>query len=489
MSAVVLRGDAGSLPLPDACVDLIVTSPPYWGVRDYRDGGESLAGQIGNEERWQDYLANLLRCTAEWVRVLKPEGSIFVNLGDKYANDAKWGGATSGKHVNGLHGKTGIGRAKVRTGIPPKSLIGLPSRYAIACVDELGLTWRRDNIWSKPSAMPESVDDRCATRHEYVQHLTLQPDYYAAIDEIREPSTSGPHGAARAARTDARADVTARWPRRHAATDYRTDRDHRAMNPLGKLPGSVWEITPTPLNVPEWLEHGRCCGGRKRDGCQDGLDHHAAFPLDLVRKVILGWSPSGICLECGEGRVPVAQRELISLRPGDEPGRNTLNGDAVHGADRRAGTHVVSRSAIIGYACACTPYTDHPERRGKDFHNQGTRGPRGMNDGNGGERFRRYMEELANPRGPVREYHFENWTPAPTRPAVVLDPFGGTGTTSLVADVLGRTGITVDRSADYCRLARWRTRDPAERARALGVPKPPPVPEGQLAFDDLDEIA
>jgi len=73
---------------------------------------------------------------------------------------------------------------------------------------------------------------------------------------------------------------------------------------------------------------------------------------------------------------------------------------------------------------------------------------------------------------------------APTRPALVLDPFGGTGTSSLVADVLGRTGITVDRSADYCRLARWRTRDPGERARALGVPKPPPVPEGQASLFD-----
>ena len=81
--------------------------------------------------------------------------------------------------------------------------------------------------------------------------------------------------------------------------------------------------------------------------------------------------------------------------------------------------------------------------------------------------------------GPWREYHLEGWVAPPTRPAVVVDPFGGTGTAALVADVLGRTGITVDRSADYCRLARWRTRDPAERARALGVPKPPPVPEGQ----------
>ena len=73
---------------------------------------------------------------------------------------------------------------------------------------------------------------------------------------------------------------------------------------------------------------------------------------------------------------------------------------------------------------------------------------------------------------------------APTRPAVVVDPFGGTGTTALVASMYGRTGLSFDLSADYCRLARWRTRDPGERAKALLVPKPPPVPDGQGSLFD-----
>jgi len=85
---VVLRGDAAHLPLPDGSVDLIVTSPPYFGQRDYRDGGESLKGQIGNEETPREYVDALLACTREWMRVLKPEGSIFVNLGDKYNSAA-----------------------------------------------------------------------------------------------------------------------------------------------------------------------------------------------------------------------------------------------------------------------------------------------------------------------------------------------------------------------------------------------------------------
>jgi hypothetical protein len=164
-----------------------------------------------------------------------------------------------------------------------------------------------------------------------------------------------------------------------------------------------------------------------------------------------------------------------------------LNADGAHGFDRRAGTHMLSRNIITGYSCDCTPYADHPERRGKDFHAGTDRARQGMNDGNGGERYRRYVEDLENPRGPVREYDFERWTPPPARPSVVLDPFGGTGTTALVASVLGRTGITIDKSMDYARLARWRTTDPGERARAMGVRKPTPVPDGQGSlFDGLE---
>ena len=79
MTAVVLRGDARCLPLPDGCVDLVVTSPPYFGLRDY-----GYAGQIGFEATPGEWLDALWACTREWVRVLKPEGSLFVNLGDKY---------------------------------------------------------------------------------------------------------------------------------------------------------------------------------------------------------------------------------------------------------------------------------------------------------------------------------------------------------------------------------------------------------------------
>lgn len=90
--AVVLRADARALPLPDDSVDLIVTSPPYYALRDYEDDGESLPGQIGKEDTPQEYIANLVDCTAEWMRVLKPSGSMFVNLGDKFVADNRGSG-------------------------------------------------------------------------------------------------------------------------------------------------------------------------------------------------------------------------------------------------------------------------------------------------------------------------------------------------------------------------------------------------------------
>jgi DNA modification methylase len=468
MTAIVARADARDLPLPDGSVDLICTSPPYYGKRDYRDGGRSLAGQVGSEESPQEYVAALLDCTREWMRVLKPQGSMFVNLGDSYY---------SAKGTPGPNGadtwqkaRRGWERPTDRSGLgfPRKTLLGLPARYMIGCIDGLGLIVRNDNIWDKVNPTPESAKDRCAGRHEYIFHLVKHPVYYSAVDEIRTERSSY-------ARINGASRKTAPGQKPRTLAD--------TVNPAGALPQSVWEIASQPLNVPERIAHARCCGGVAKPGCE-GLGHSASFPFELPRRCILGWSPPGICAACGEGRFPVTDA------------RRTLNGNPVGGSwQTEASGHMIGPQGVghwryatsrthLGYACACTPFTDFPERRGRDFPAGTDRARQGMNDGNGGDRYRRYIEELENPRGPVREYHFDAWTPAPARPAVVVDPFGGTGTTALVADVLGRTGYSFDLSADYCELARWRTTDPGERARAAQVPKPPPVDPGQPTLFD-----
>jgi DNA modification methylase len=462
-SAVVIRGDARNLPLPDASVDLICCSPPYFGLRSYTDGGVHFESQIGSEASPREWLAALVACTREWVRVLKPSGSIFVNLGDKYSGNETGGALTP--PGPGLANPMGMQqqakrRAPYRSGLPPKSLLGLPWRYALACTDDLGLILRRDIIWSKPNGLPESVTDRCRSSHEYVFHLVRQPRYYAAVDEIREPHDPDSWRPSKVGRTAAGV--------YHAAAMDRSGSTYAGPNPSGKLPGSVWSIPSQPLTVPAHL----------------GVDHFASFPMELPRRCVLGWSPPGVCTGCGEGRRPVTDKDrdhtwgALACRGGAQQLRE---GAAVTGMTTDG--RWLNRITITGYACACTPYTDHPGTGGLRPAEQARSAAlgNGVRDNPGGG----YGN--AERTGPWREYHLGDWTPPPARPALVLDPFGGTGTTALVAAAYGRTGVSVDLSGDYCRLARWRTQDPGERARALLVPKPPPVPEGQGSlFDDME---
>jgi DNA modification methylase len=421
MKPLIIHGDARHLPLEDASIDLIVTSPPYFGLRSYTDGGQHYDRQIGSEATPAEWLANLIDCTREWVRVLKPSGSLFVNLGDKYASTS----AGSYWHTASLDGGRGrfpelhanqVLAPRLRPGLPDKCLLGMPWRYALAATDQLGLILRAEIIWAKPNGLPESVTDRVRRAHEQMFHFTLQPRYYAAVDEIREPAYAPHRSRPGILETDR--------DRRNGQFQVNamfTGQRERVYNPLGKLPGSVWSIPSAPLTIPAHL----------------GIDHFAAFPPALVRPIVLGWSPPGVCTACGEGRRPLAVSEEIPgpWSEGSICGKRnglTSKGDITGLSYGMAGKRRFPQATTItGYACAC-----------------------GRPD-------------------------------APSRPAVVLDPFGGTGTTALVASVHGRHGISVDLSADYCRLAAWRCHDPGERARAADVPKPPAVPDGQEPLFEL----
>jgi DNA modification methylase len=403
----VLRADARQLPLPDASVDLVVTSPPYYGLRSYTDGGQPYTGQIGSEDGWQEWLGALLDATREWVRVLKPEGSIFVNLGDKYSG-------AQAQHHSGVSNRYADSASFWRrtnpkaTGIAAKSLMLLPERYRIACLDHGLVLVGQVIVWSKINCLPESVRDRAHRSHEDWVHLTRQAHYYAAVDEIREPHTGGSH----VGRKDGMPPPGGKLERLVATGDHGGNYagTNRALfHPIGKIPDSVWEIPSEPLRVPSHV----------------GVEHFAAFPTEWPRRLILGWSPPGICVECGRGRRPVTNVTTVEDRKGRRQRIVDYSLDAAHGPDGRGGQRWRQSVEVTGYRCGCEKPT------------------------------------------------------APTRPAVVLDPFGGTGTTALVADTLGRIGISVDRSHDYCRLARWRIADLGERAHALRVGKPPVQVDGQ----------
>ena len=164
-------------------VQMCVTSPPYFGLRDYGHDG-----QLGLEKTPAAYVAALVEVFEGVRELLADDGTLWLNLGDSYANDAKWGGSSGGKHVQALHGNTGIGRGKNDTGLKPKNLVGAPWRVAFA-LQEAGWYLRQDIIWHKPNPMPESVTDRCTKAHEYLFLLTKSERYYCNMDAIKEPST------------------------------------------------------------------------------------------------------------------------------------------------------------------------------------------------------------------------------------------------------------------------------------------------------------
>lgn len=180
VTATIIRGRAQQLPLADDSVDLVVTSPPYYGLRDYGS-----ADEIGGEDTLKAYLAAMRDVLAELARVLTPTGSAFLVIGDKYA---RTGGVD--RKPRGGPGDPG-GRAHQRRpqkgieGVPDKSLAGIPYRVALDALED-GWLWRQDLVWSKPNPLPESVRDRSRRAHETILHLTRRPRYYADPDLARD---------------------------------------------------------------------------------------------------------------------------------------------------------------------------------------------------------------------------------------------------------------------------------------------------------------
>ena len=299
--ASVVRANALAIPLADNTVDLFVTSPPYFALRSYKDGGEHYDGQIGAEPTPNDFVDALLAATREMIRCVKPTGSIFVNLGDKYAGS---GGANQSGVDRSGNRRGGAARYNQNAGgVRAKSLIGIPWRYAIRCVDELGLILRAEIIWSKPNGMPEPHADRVRRSHEHWFHFVVAPRYFASMDGIRETYA------------DDRQVTTGRtWSERKSNGEKSGNREASSFtltghvgtlgvaHPLGKLPSSVWTVATEPMTVP-----------------QSAIDEHrlpkhfAAFPTEWPRRIITGWCPpDGVVADPfgGTGTVAMVARAL-----------------------------------------------------------------------------------------------------------------------------------------------------------------------------------
>ena len=184
MTVRILVGDVRAMlaTLPDESVHCVVTSPPYWGLRDY-----GVEGQIGLEATPGEFIDTMTEVFREVRRVLRADGTLWLNIGDSYTGSASTGGA--GKET-AYTGKRTLPNKRA-DGLKPKDLVGMPWRLAFALQAD-GWWLRQDIIWSKPNPMPESVRDRCTKAHEYIFLLSKSERYYFDAEAISEPVESGP---------------------------------------------------------------------------------------------------------------------------------------------------------------------------------------------------------------------------------------------------------------------------------------------------------
>ncbi len=258
--------------LPDKIVNTVITSPPYYGLRNYREDK-----QLGLEETPEEYVSNLADIFDEVWRVLRDDGTVWLNLGDSYSGSGKGIAGNICKthdqqNMDGIHSKI------VPEGLKPKDLIGVPWRVAFE-LQKRGWYLRQDIIWSKGACMPESVKDRCTKSHEYIFLLSKNKNYYYDNESIKVP-------------------VKDDWGTRDR-TDGKYHNDGTGLTPHSGLEKSyetankrsVWTVNPKPY----------------KDA------HFATFPPDLIEPCVLAGCPKGgVVLDpfMGSGTTGLVAQEL-----------------------------------------------------------------------------------------------------------------------------------------------------------------------------------
>jgi len=178
-SAIVTGDSARMLErLPDRSVQCVITSPPYWSLRDY-----GIDGQIGLEQSVQSFIKSLVRVFEQVNRVLRDDGTLWLNIGDSYTSGGRGYRAPDKKNV----ARAMSSRPPTPEGLKPKDLIGVPWRLAFALQDA-GWYLRSDIVWNKPNAQPESVRDRPTRSHEYIFLFSKSERYYYDVDAVRGPN-------------------------------------------------------------------------------------------------------------------------------------------------------------------------------------------------------------------------------------------------------------------------------------------------------------
>ena len=265
--------------LPDKSIQMCVTSPPYYALRDY---GES--DQLGLEDTPEEFVENMVGVFAEVHRVLRDDGTLWLNLGDSYNS----GGA--GKNVGGFQGqlhkkskdrdKSVIrsSQHKVLKSLPPKSLMGIPWKVAIA-LQEWGWILRQDIIWAKKNCMPESVKDRFTKNHEYIFLFSKQPKYF--FNQILEPV------------------------KQVSIERAKSPMKHRTIS----TKGVKYDLSDNPNRVvrADGMKNKRSVWNMRTASYKEA--HFAGFPPELAETCIQAGCPEKICAECETPYKKVMERE------------------------------------------------------------------------------------------------------------------------------------------------------------------------------------
>jgi len=293
MTVRIITGDCRDVlkTLPDESVHCVVTSPPYWGLRDY-----GVAGQMGLESTPNDFIIGMLDVFEKVRRVLRSDGTLWLNLGDSYCSTDKWGGGVggnTGKQTVAADGSVPSWAVRQRKapidGIKPKDLMGMPWRVALALQAD-GWYLRQDIIWSKPNPMPESVTDRCTKSHEYIFLLSKSDRYHFDQSAIAEPAAEatvsrlaqdieaqeGSHRAHAGGKTNGTMKAVGKRIKMDGHIDRRKDGfnqrwDAQAEPRITRNKRSVWEVGTAPF----------------KDA------HFATFPPALIEPCILAGCPRG----------------------------------------------------------------------------------------------------------------------------------------------------------------------------------------------------
>ena len=497
--------------LPARSVHAVVTSPPYWGLRDYGippvEWADGWVGQLGLEPSPEQYITHLVEVMREVRRVLHPEGTLWLNLGDSFATSPAGNKTPSGlsqatpKRAGKLDQYNSRGADWRAIGLKPKDLVGVPWMAAFALRAD-GWWLRRDVIWSKPNPMPESVSSRPTSSHEYLFMLTPSEScYYDRIAVLEPPAPDTLKAAERAAVLDRQYqhDTDTRMGKRSPNRVW-SDPDAMARLARGRNRRSVWTIATVPYPG----------------------EHFAVFPPALVEPpVMASTSEKGACPTCGAQWVRLVipaeadadDADAGAWRPGcgcgwggrpddlDIIASPTVahRDDADVAAQRQDGQRrrglarerlpdearrTITRYEQRAYAAQLKAMPEADRTRAMAEHDITEDAWRHyVRSDRGGRCLPTHIHEALLREQLLTPVEPPDWTGAPPPvPSVVMDPFGGSGTVGLVGQRLGRRAVLIDINAKYLRqqMARAAREFGTGGTYAAEAREPEPVPADGL---------